>query len=124
MNEEKKLNRLEHHLLSMQMDDIEPLFILYADTMRDIKGANLELILQALIKLVNMGFSKCIQHKWGKWRPCKDLSIEKLRRRFAGLSEQKRRKYPEYFCEYYFKITQKGRLEEIKDIYNEYYPDF
>jgi hypothetical protein len=123
MNEEKILNRLEHSLLSMQMDDIEPLFILYADTMRNIEGANLELILQALIKLVNIGFSKCIQHKWGKWRPCNDPSIDKLRHRFDGLSEEKRRKYPEFLCEYYFEITEKGRLEEAKDIYDEYYPN-
>lgn len=63
MDKTRILNRLEHHLLSIQMDDIEPLFILYADTIRDVEGANLELVLEALIKLMDMGFSECIIKK-------------------------------------------------------------
>ena|ERR1039457_2761162 len=90
----------------MQVDDIEPLFILYADTMRDIQGANLDPILHALVKLVGIGYSKCTQKKWGKWRPCKDLSVETLRRRFMGLSEQKKREYPMRVSEYYFEATK------------------
>jgi hypothetical protein len=122
MEESQVLNRIEHHLLSKQVDDIEPLFILYADTIRDIEGANLDLILLALIKLTGAGYSNCTQKKWGKWRPCKDLSIETLRRRFTGLSEQKRRKYPMRVSEYYFQATKEGRLEEAKEIYSGYYP--
>jgi hypothetical protein len=115
------LNRLEHHLLSMQVDDIEPLFILYADTIRDIEESNLDLILQALVKLVESGYSKCIQKKWGKWKPCTNMSIETLRRRFAGLSEEKRKEYPLRVPEYYFEVTEKGRIEEAQEVYAEYY---
>jgi hypothetical protein len=115
------LNRLEHHLLSMQVDDIEPLFILYADTMRDIEEANLDLIVQGLAKLIESGYSICKQKKWGKWRLCKDLTVDKLKKRFLGLSEEKRKKYPIHFSEYYFEITETGKLEEKKDIYDVYY---
>jgi hypothetical protein len=122
MNEKIILDRTEHHLLSMQMDDSEPLFILYADTVRDVEGATLDTVLEALIKLINLGFSKCIQKKWGKWRPCENLTLEILKKRFKGLSEEKKKQYPEYISEYYFEITAEGRLEEAKEIYDDYYP--
>lgn len=121
MTEEIVLNRLEHNLLSMQIDDIEPLYVLYADTVRDIEGTTLDLILQALIKLVNLGFSECRLEKDDKLRPCKKLTLEDLKKRFAGQSEEERRKYPDV-PEYYFEVTEKGRKEDAKDIYAAYYP--
>jgi hypothetical protein len=121
MPEEQILNRLEHRLLSMQVDAIEPLYALYADTNRDIEGATLALVLKALLKLVSMGFSKCLLNKDGELKPYKKLTLDDLRRRFASLSEEKRRKYPNV-PEYFFEITEKGRIEEAKEIYDAYYP--
>jgi hypothetical protein len=121
MSGKKILNRIEHHLLSMQMDDSEPLFVLYSDTIRDIKNATLEKVLESLVKLIELDYSICEQKKWGKWRLCTDITVEKLQKRFEGLSEIKKRQYPEYKNEYYFKITSKGREEEVKDIYIDYY---
>jgi hypothetical protein len=121
VDKSRYLNRLEHHLLSMQVDDIEPLFILYVDTISYIEEANLDLIVQGLVKLFESGYSICKQKKWGRWRLCKDLREDILKRRFLGLSEEKRKKYTIHFSEYYFEITEKGRLEEQKDIYNVYY---
>ncbi len=123
MNTTQLLNRLEHNLLTMQMDDIEPLFVLYRGTIKDIEEVTLDQILEALVKLVNLGFTECKQKKWGKWRPCKNLCVDVLKRRFAGLSEEKKREYPLRVSEYYFDITEKGRLEEKRDVYDIYYRD-
>jgi len=122
MIEEQVLNRVEHHLLSMQVDDTEPLFILYSDTKRDIEGTTLNQILHALIKLTHKGFSVCIIKKGEKWQQCKKLTLTDLKRRFKGQSEEEKTEYPMYVNEYYFKITEKGKLEESKEIYNTYYP--
>jgi hypothetical protein len=123
MAEEHILNRLEHNLLSRQVDDIEPLFILYADTNRDIEGATLDSILQALVKLVNLGYSQCMKNKEGKWQLCKTLTFEDLKNRFEGQSEEEKKQYPMHVNEYYFEATEQGRTEEAKEIYNAYYPE-
>ena len=122
MEEEHYLNRLEHNLLSMQMEDIEPLFVLYAEARRDIEEATLDLVLEALIKLVDMGFSECIIKKGASWQPCEALTLNDLKQRFEGQTEEEKLEYPMHTNEYYFRITEKGRLEEDKDIYDAYYP--
>ncbi len=70
MAEVPTLNRLEHYLLTSQMDDTEPSFVLYRMAMRNVEGATLDLISQALIKLVSMGLSKCYTSN-SHLRPCK-----------------------------------------------------
>jgi hypothetical protein len=121
--EEQILNHLEHNLLSMQVDDIEPLFILYADTIRDVKGATLDTILQALTKLMNLGYTQCTRNEEGTWHPCNNLTFEDLKNRFEGQSEEEKKQYPMHVNEYYFQITDKGREEEAKTIYDAYYPE-
>ncbi len=116
------LNRIEHHLLSMQCNDIEPLFILYADTKRDIDGTTLDLVLKALLKLVDLGFSECIIHDGEKWKSYRHLTLPDLKKRFEGQTEEEQVEYPMHTDEYYFKITEKGRKEEAKEIYDSYYP--
>jgi hypothetical protein len=120
MAEELTLNRLEHHLLSMQVDDVEPMFILYADTVRDVKGADLDQVLQALVNLVEMKFSTSylVEDRRGDKV---DITLELLRKRFEGMSEDERRRYPS-IPEYYFEITPEGKVEEAKDVYSVYYP--
>jgi hypothetical protein len=49
------------------------------------------------------------------------LTLDDLKRRFEGLTEDMRNKYPMDIPEYYFEITEKGRKEEAKDSYKEYY---
>ena len=122
MKKDMVLNRIEHHLLSMQVDDDEPLFILYADTKRDIRGTTLDQILKALVKLLGMGLSECLIKNGGKWQKCENLTLSDLKRRFEGQSEEDKLKYPIHTDEYYFKITAKGKLEEAKKIYDAYYP--
>ena len=122
MAEEEVLNRLEHNLLSMQVDDVEPMFVLYADTVRDVEGATLDLVAQALARLVELGLSRCyVVDK--EWTRCERLTFEDLKRRFHGLSEKERREYPLYVPEYYFEITDRGRTEEAKEVYAAYYRD-
>jgi hypothetical protein len=124
VKEDLILNRVEHHLLSMQTDDIEPLFILYADTRRDITGVTFDQINKSLIKLIDMGFSECKISKKGTWQKYK-LTLNDLEQRIKGKSEEDIVKHPqyinEYYIEYYFKITDKGRVEEAKEIYDAYY---
>jgi hypothetical protein len=128
MNKQPLLNRLEHNLLAMQMDDEEPLFILYADTMRDIEGATLHLIIQALVKLVRLGFSKCYFVANGdfpsnvEWKPIDKPTIEGLKRHANAYSEEDLKTYPKY-GDYYFQITDKGMIEGAKDIYASYYSE-
>ena len=124
MSEESVLNRLEHNLLSMQVNDIEPLFTLYSDTSRDVKGATLNLVLQALIKLINLGYSQCIRNnEEGTWYPCNNVTLGDLKKRFEGQSEEEKKQYPMHVNEYYFQLTDQGRIEEAKDIYDSYYPE-
>jgi hypothetical protein len=110
----------------MQSNDSEPLFILYADTIRNYEGATLDLVLESLIKLINLGFSECLikeeEDEKGKWQICSKLTIEDLMKRFEGQSEGEKIKYPSHTNEYYFQITDKGRKEEAKKIYDPYYP--
>ena len=117
------LNQIEHSLLSMQVDDSEPLFILYADTKRDFENTDLDTILKSIIKLVELGYSKCLVHKDDKWDVYDNISLKDLQDRFAGLSEKEKLEYPIYIDEYYFQITEMGRIEEAKEIYDRYYPD-
>jgi hypothetical protein len=121
-----KLNKIEHHLLAMQGNESEPLFVLLADTIRDIKGATLDLVLESLIKLINLGFSECIikedEDEKGRWKACNNLTIDDLMKRFEGQSEEEKLKYPKHTNEYYFRITDKGRKEESNKAYDSYYP--
>jgi len=121
MTKELTLNSIEHHLLSIQVDDIEPLFILYADTKRDIRGASLDLVLEALMKLIDIGFSECIINRRGRWQQIKNLTLNDLKQRFESQSEEEKLQYPKHTNEYYFKITENGRIEEAKEIYKTYY---
>jgi len=125
MNGEIMLNKIEHNLLTMQVYDSEPLFILVSDTMRDCKEATIELILSSLLRLIELGFSECIrkegEDEQGSWKPCNTLTIKDLTKRFEGQSETEKLKYPSHTNEYYFRITEAGRKEERKSIYDSYY---
>jgi hypothetical protein len=120
MTEAPILSKLEHRLLSMQVDDDEPLFVLYGDTVRDAPGVDLEQVLRALIELLDMGLSKCYLFD-GKRRPAVGVTIDDLMKRFEGMSEAERKQYPSV-PEYYFEITLEGKSEEAKDVYSAYYP--
>jgi hypothetical protein len=120
MKDTKDLSRIEHNLLSMQVDDIEPLFILYADTNRDVEGATLELILKALVKLARFGLSQ-VYIVDTKYKLIPKITFKDLKQRFKDLPKQEWGKYPEA-PEYYFEITEKGRQEEPKPEYDVYYP--
>ena len=122
MAKERTLSRLEHNLLSMQVDDIEPLYVLYADTSRDIEGTTLDMVLQALLKLVNMGLSQCLLGVEAKRKPYDKLTLKDLKLRFAGQPEEEQKEFPMHTDEYYFEITERGRVEEAKAIYDVYYP--
>jgi hypothetical protein len=124
MQQQDALSELEFHLLSATMDDREPLFILYSDTMRSgVKGANLGSILQALVKLVSLGFAKCFfdYGAGGKRKECNSLSIQDLRKHCSGRTENELREYLLDSGEYEFEATPEGRKEEAKEIYQKYY---
>lgn len=125
MIKENVLNRLEHLLLSSQVDDnVEPLFVLYGWAKKEIKGVSLDSILKALIKLVDMDFSKCyLVFGAGNWQPVEKLTFKELKKHYEGMTEKERREYPLYIHEYYFEITEKRKLEEAKAVYDAYYPE-
>ena len=114
------LNNLEHNILSLLTNFPTPLYSIYADMMRDFENINLDKILHALVRLVELSLSKCYLVENGR-KPIEKLTIDDLRQRCVGLAEEELRKYPLYTGEYEFEITEKGREEEAKDIYNVYY---
>ena len=115
------LTRLEHCLLSRTIDDIEPLHILYKDARRDFKELTFTSFIEALVKLYNLGYVEAIIENIGK--PEKEMSKDDLLEHYHGdLTEKEINIYPDV-TEYYFKATPEGRLEEAKDIYDQYYPD-
>lgn len=134
MNEKPLLNRLEHSLLSSTANGDDPLHVLYHDAVRDIAGANLYTVLEAMIKLLDLGFLECRISYFGDWRECVKITFADLERQFESHSakllpvpksiKHMTNEYVEELAnEYYFKITEKGKLEEAKDIYESYYPE-
>lgn len=126
MQQQNVLSELESHLLSSMVDDREPLYVLYSDMMRRrVEGANLESVLQALVKLVSLGFAKCFfdYGERGKRKECNSLSIQDLLKHCSGRTEDELREYPLDSGEYEFEASPEGRIEEAKDIYDKYYPD-
>ena len=122
MSQGMALTELEYRLLSRQMDDDEPLFILYADITRDFEGITLDSVLQTLVKLVQLGFSKCLVSSYvnESREPRETVTIEELRRHCEGRSEEDLRQHPD--PEYYFEATKLGRSEALREIYARYYP--
>jgi hypothetical protein len=113
------LNRLEHYLLSKIVDDIEPLFILYKDATRDIRGITADLVLAALIKLVNSGYVECILKEGSIWKS-RVVTLSDLKNRLR-LPVKDSLAYQLSQDEYYFKITTNGKAEEAEVIYYSYY---
>ena len=122
VNEGMALTELEYRLLSRQMDDDEPLFILYADITRDFEGITLDSVLQTLVKLVQLGFSECTVYSYDSdsWESRGAISLEELRRHCEGRTEEDLRQHPD--PEYYFEATKLGRSEALREIYARYYP--
>jgi|WetSurMetagenome_2_1015567.scaffolds.fasta_scaffold577294_1 hypothetical protein len=123
MNSQRTLNKLEHNLLSMQVMDSEPLFILYADTTRDMPDVSLDMVLESLLKLISLGLSRVMVHEDEGWRYITNISLHDLEKRFQGQSDKEKKEYPKHLNEYYFEITDEGRKEESKEVYSIYYPD-
>ncbi len=115
------LNRLEHLLLTTQMDDWEPLFLLYRVARYRMEGSTLDMILEALVKLFDMHLINAYLVNGGT-KVIEKLIVEELRLHCEGRSEEELSEYPPT-AEYYFKPTKEGRMEEGKDIYASYYPE-
>ncbi|HUV51759.1 MAG TPA: hypothetical protein VMW64_01625 [Dehalococcoidia bacterium] len=124
MQQQNALSELEFHLLSSMVDDREPLYVLYSDMVRwGVRGADLESVLQALVKLVKLGFAKCLfdYGEGGKRKECNSLSIQDLQKHCSGRTEEELREYPLDSGEYEFEPTPEGRKEEAKEIYQKYH---
>jgi len=122
MQEHSTLNKLEHYILSGTVDGIEPFYVIYRLTMDEIEEATLDSIIAALIKLIDMEFVNCFIDFHGR-KPCENLTEEHLKLHCASRADKELREYPfDINWEYEFHVTKKGRAEERKDIYNEYYP--
>jgi hypothetical protein len=70
---------------------------MYFDMMGGLAGINLDRVLDALIRLVGLGFAKCsLIESTGRRRPIEELTIDDLVRRCSGLLEEELREYPLY----------------------------
>jgi hypothetical protein len=118
----KKLNKLEHSILSRHVDDVEPISVLYLETKRDFGNISVEIFTDALLKIKNLGFSdigKLINQKWNRCLNINKILLEKYlvsdkhpdKSTISSLSPD----------DYYVAITPKGKIEESKKIYDIYY---
>ncbi len=115
------LNRLEHSILSLiQTCTTVPLYSIYSDMTRDLVGTDLTLVWSASARLLELGLVSAFYVVNSRTRVSR-LTAEQLKRYARGRSEDELRKYPLRTGEYEFTITDKGRAEEAKDIYNDYY---
>ncbi|MCX5999312.1 MAG: hypothetical protein NTU41_06890 [Chloroflexi bacterium] len=126
--EQHMLSEIQHNFVLTCGNDREPLFILYEETMRDVKGANLESVLQDLVLLVRRGFLRCIfRDEHGVTRACDDLSMEELKHYYSSRLEQDpeddpRRPGYTLYGEYEFRMTTEGAAEAARECYRRYYP--
>jgi len=108
----------------MHVDDVEPLLVLYNDICnRDIVLATINQISRALAKLLKLGLSECF---WvtvdGKWEKCSQISFQDLEKHIKNYTPEENASHQSILIsDYYFKITQQGRLEETKKEYDSYY---
>ena len=118
MRRKPVLSKLEYHLLSRTMDDLEPLNVLYSDIVRDFQGISLRQIIEALVRLTDIGLVQCYfdDYELGKRIPCEKLTKVQLEKHCSGRSDDELRSYPEQGGEYEFEASAEGRLEEAREI--------
>ncbi len=122
MENQGELNRLEHFILSISVDDIEPLYVIYRQAKDDVPGATIDSIISTLIKLTKLGYLECLIDSHGR-KLCENITENQLKEHCQGKSEHELRDYPfDKNFEYEFRATRAGRVEESNDIYEEYYP--
>jgi len=123
MSKDYILNKIEHELLSRHADDIEPLLVLYNDITKDMPGITINQISNSLNRLLNMGFSKCYFVTKGKWSVCKTNNSRDIEAHIRSYTHEENVNYQSIIIDdYYFEITQEGKIEAAKTIYDAYYP--
>lgn len=115
------LNRLEHDILSLLQNFTCPLYSIYVDMTRDLEGVDISLLWFTLGKLLDSGYIKASRVADGRTQVTQ-LTDKDLKKYIEGRSEEDLRNYP-FGTEYEFTITDMGRNEESKDIYDAYYPE-
>ena len=94
---------------------------MYFDMMGGLTGINLDQVLDALIRLVGLGFAKCsLIEGTAQRRPIEELTSDDLVRRCSGLSKEELREYPLYAHEYELEITEKRIEGDARGIYDSY----
>ena len=122
-----KLSRLRHLLLSTMCNDIEPLHALQSDASREIQGVSVEEVVDGLLSLCQLGLVKpyFFDEATGKYDPLAKLTKGDILKHCAGRTLEELVKWPGEASdgEYFFEITKKGRKEEARETYAEYYSD-
>lgn len=112
------LTKLEFIILREQLDDREPLFVLYRAARDYTKGTTLDMIIEAIVSLFNKGFIKAYIYDGGKIE-LERLTIAELSTHCARRPDKDLREYP-LGVEYLFEPTIEGQIEYEKDIYDIY----
>jgi hypothetical protein len=121
---ETLLNELEYFLLFIiSMGKQEPMAILYRDARKLITGTKINSVINALLKLTDLGFIECfwVKHELKYWEPIAEPTFEDLKTRYKNYTRFEKKTYPE-FGDYWFEITKNGKLEEVKAFYDVYHP--
>ncbi len=122
-----KLSRLEHLLLGTMCNEMEPLHALYADSTKEIEGVTVEGVIDGLLHLCQLGLARpyFYSETTGKYEPLAKLAREELLKHCAGRTGKELGRWPDeaFKGEYFFEITEKGREEEAREVYSEYYSD-
>ena len=122
------LSELEHSILGTvtlgpeTMAEWEGIHVIY-DLARDkFPGVKFSDVVEALVKLINIGYVECRLEEYVS-KPIYKITIEEILDHYGGqLSEEDIKVYPKESV-YAFRATKKGRDEYDKDIYDVYYPE-
>jgi len=102
------------------MNDWERINVVFKDTRRDFPDVTFEQMVEVLVMLLDMGYVDCYMEVESS--PVTELHKEEMLEYYGGgLNEREIEIYPKVPA-HYFHVTQKGREEEDKDIYDVYYP--
>ena len=113
------LSKVEFSIIVETLLRWEPVHVLYKE--RKEYGVTFNSLIEALVNLLDLSYVECYAEE-DIDRPVAHLTKDELLEHYGGdLSEEEVDKYPNN-VEYYFKATQKGEDEALKDIYDTYYP--
>jgi len=109
------VTELERKLLSVMVFEREPFHALYTDLNRESSHVAVEAVIEALVKLAEMGLIRAYRYEDGRITAVTNLTSQHMIRHVLGRSDNELMQYPSDGREYWFELTPEGRTEEDKE---------